>query len=322
MSIEPHTLRSAEPAAWSRWRGCRCFFALEGKRAVVAGGTAAAAWKAELLSAAGARVDVYAERHVRRDDALAGSIRRAARSCCMRAPGSRRSSRRGDRDRRLRRRGEARPLRTAARAAGVPVNVIDKPAFCDFSFGAIVNRSPLVIGISTDGAAPVFAQAIRAKLEALLPQGFARLGGAARALARGAASVRPVVRRRAASSGSFSPSMRSPIPNSEPAQADFDRLRSPKSRTGATVEHGSVTLVGAGPGRSRTADAARGARAAIGRRDPVRRSRVGATCSISPAAKRKKMLVGKTGFGPSCKQDDINALMVIARQAAASAWCA
>src|SRR6185503_8668826 len=36
------------------------FLALEGKRAVVAGGTAAAAWKAELLSAAGARVEVYA----------------------------------------------------------------------------------------------------------------------------------------------------------------------------------------------------------------------------------------------------------------------
>ena len=67
----------------------------------------------------------------------------------------------------------------AARAAGVPVNVIDKPAFCDFSFGAIVNRSPLVIGISTDGAAPVFAQAIRAKLEALLPQGFAAWAAAA-----------------------------------------------------------------------------------------------------------------------------------------------
>ena len=72
----------------------------------------------------------------------------------------------------------------AARAAGVPVNVIDKPAYCDFSFGAIVNRSPLVIGISTDGAAPVFAQAIRAKLEALLPQGLRRLGRGGRALAR------------------------------------------------------------------------------------------------------------------------------------------
>jgi uroporphyrin-III C-methyltransferase/precorrin-2 dehydrogenase/sirohydrochlorin ferrochelatase len=36
------------------------FFALEGRRAVVAGGTAAAAWKAELLSATGAQVEVYA----------------------------------------------------------------------------------------------------------------------------------------------------------------------------------------------------------------------------------------------------------------------
>src|SRR5690242_21820924 len=36
------------------------FLALEGKRAVLAGGSAAAAWKAELLAAAGAQVDVYA----------------------------------------------------------------------------------------------------------------------------------------------------------------------------------------------------------------------------------------------------------------------
>src|SRR5207302_4268061 len=68
----------------------------------------------------------------------------------------------------------------AARKAGVPVNVIDKPPYCDFSFGAIVNRSPLVIGVSTDGAAPVFAQAVRARLEALIPRGFARWAEASR----------------------------------------------------------------------------------------------------------------------------------------------
>jgi uroporphyrin-III C-methyltransferase/precorrin-2 dehydrogenase/sirohydrochlorin ferrochelatase len=62
-----------------------------------------------------------------------------------------------------------------------PVNAIDKPEFCDFSFGSIVNRSPLVVGISTDGAAPVFAQAIRARIEMLLPSGFGqRLAAAAR----------------------------------------------------------------------------------------------------------------------------------------------
>ena len=81
----------------------------------------------------------------------------------------------------------------AARAAGVPVNVIDKPKFCDFAFGAIVNRSPLVIGISTDGAAPVFAQAIRAKLEALIPRGFAPWAEAARRW-RAARARRPACR--------------------------------------------------------------------------------------------------------------------------------
>ena len=46
---------------------------------------------------------------------------------------------------------EAQAFADAAREAGAPVNVIDRPEFCDFSFGTIVNRSPLVIGISTDG---------------------------------------------------------------------------------------------------------------------------------------------------------------------------
>ena len=53
----------------------------------------------------------------------------------------------------------------------------------------------LVIGISTDGAAPVFAQAIRAKLEALLPKGFAALGCGGGALARRGEGVGSVVRR-------------------------------------------------------------------------------------------------------------------------------
>ena len=156
------------------------FLALDGKRVVVAGGSAAAAWKAELLSAAGAAVDVLRRATVRRAAARSRPIRRAAPSRCTIAPGSR-SDLAGaaiavggfDDDE------EAARFAAAARAAGVPVNVIDKPAFCDFSFGAIVNRSPLVIGISTDGAAPVFGQAIRAKLEALIPRGFARWADAA-----------------------------------------------------------------------------------------------------------------------------------------------
>ena len=95
----------------------------------------------------------------------------------------------------------------------MPVNVIDKPAFCDFSFGAIVNRSPLVIGISTDGAAPVFGQAIRAKLEALIPRGFARWAEAARQWRAARAGARAVVPRPAPLLAKASPSARCGSPN-------------------------------------------------------------------------------------------------------------
>jgi uroporphyrin-III C-methyltransferase / precorrin-2 dehydrogenase / sirohydrochlorin ferrochelatase len=154
------------------------FLKLDGRRAVVAGASAAAAWKVELLAAAGAHVDVYAPDPSAELLAAArtasGVVTVHARSWTETdfaqaaiAVGA------CDDD------GEAARFAAAARAAGVPVNVIDRPAFCDFSFGAIVNRSPLVIGISTDGAAPVFAQAIRARIETLLPHGFMRWAEAA-----------------------------------------------------------------------------------------------------------------------------------------------
>ena len=198
-------------------------------------------------------------------------------------------------------------------AAGVPVNVIDKPAFCDFSFGAIVNRSPLVIGISTDGAAPVFAQAIRAKLEALLPNGFAPVGRGRRALARGGESVRSVVRR-PPQILAIVHRARGRQSRARPAQSDFDRFVAEVRGLGGAVENGSVTLVGAGPGDPEllTLRAVRALQSAdvILFDDLVSRE-------VLDFARReaKKLLVGKTGFGPSCKQDDINALMVsLARQ--------
>jgi len=167
------------------------FLALEGKRAVVAGDGPPVAWKAELLSAAGAAVALFAEYpcadvvvfaqcpceelHALAAQPPRGAIvlqHRAWQAEDVRGAAVAIAGFDDDRD--------AQCFAEAARAAGVPVNVIDKPAHCDFSFGAIVNRSPLVIGISTDGAAPVFAQAIRGKLEAMIPRGFAGWADAAR----------------------------------------------------------------------------------------------------------------------------------------------
>ncbi len=156
------------------------FFALEGKRVVVAGSGAGAAWKVELLSAAGAQVGVYADGSAEEFIDIAAHAPRGPVTIHARAWQAADLVGAAIAVGGFERNEDAARFAQAARGAGVPVNVIDKPQFCDFAFGAIVNRSPLVIGISTDGAAPVFGQAIRAKLEAVIPRGFAAWAGAAR----------------------------------------------------------------------------------------------------------------------------------------------
>ncbi|HLW91678.1 MAG TPA: NAD(P)-dependent oxidoreductase [Roseiarcus sp.] len=155
------------------------FYRLAGKRAVVAGGSEAAAWKAELLAAAGARVDAYAAAASAKMTDIAK--RHAAISIVPRAwtapdlAGAIIAI--GD----FKDNAESAAFRAVARAAGAAVNIIDQPEFCDFSFGAIVNRSPLVIAVSTDGASPVFGRALRARIEAIAPQGLAAWAAGAEA---------------------------------------------------------------------------------------------------------------------------------------------
>ncbi len=62
-----------------------------------------------------------------------------------------------------------------ATALNIPVNVVDTPPLCDFIFPAIVDRNPIVIGISSNGKAPVLARLLRARLETLIPQGYGKL---------------------------------------------------------------------------------------------------------------------------------------------------
>jgi uroporphyrin-III C-methyltransferase / precorrin-2 dehydrogenase / sirohydrochlorin ferrochelatase len=302
MSASPSEIRSPRMEALAR---LPVFFALGGRRAVVAAGNAMAAWKIELLSAAGARVDVFAaepseeviaatqgadvtlHRRAIADDDFAGAVL-AIGAFDDEAPAADFSAR--------------------ARAAGVPVNLVDRPGLSDFSFGTIVNRSPLVVGISTDGAAPVFAQAIRAKIEAMIPLGFAHWAEAAR---RWRAAVK--------SSGlSFGGRRRFwqlftghavANPDRAPEPQDFDALLGAARHEGEAVDHGSVTLVGAGPGDPEllTLRALRALQSA----DVILFDGLVSPGVLDFARREaRKMLVGKAGYGPSCKQDEINRLMI------------
>lgn len=62
-----------------------------------------------------------------------------------------------------------------AKARNLPVNVVDSPALCTYITPAIIDRSPLVIAISSGGESPVLARLIRAKLETLIPTSYGRL---------------------------------------------------------------------------------------------------------------------------------------------------
>jgi len=58
----------------------------------------------------------------------------------------------------------------------LPVCVVNNPALCSFIFPAIIDRSPVVVGVSSGGGSPVLSRLLRAKLETWIPQGYSQLG--------------------------------------------------------------------------------------------------------------------------------------------------
>jgi uroporphyrin-III C-methyltransferase / precorrin-2 dehydrogenase / sirohydrochlorin ferrochelatase len=301
--MNTRTPSEAQPPRMEALARLPVFYALAGKRAVVAGGSAAAAWKAELLAAAGAAVDVHAEHPCDEMIAIVAQAniaihRRAATAVDLRGAAMAIGAFEHD--------TEAAAFAALARQAGVPVNVIDKPAYCDFAFGAIVNRSPLVIGISTDGAAPVFGQAIRAKLEALIPRGFARWAEAARQWRPRVQALALSFRERRRFWERFTERAVAQ-PERTPAHGDIDALMG--EARGVTPDAGSVVLVGAGPGDPEllTLRAVRALQSA----DVILIDDLVAPQVLDFARREaKKMMVGKTGHGPACRQDEINELMI------------
>ena len=83
----------------------------------------------------------------------------------------------------------------AAKARGIPVNVVDAPELSTFITPAIVDRAPVTVAIGTEGAAPVLAREIKTRLEALLPANLGALADRAQGLRERVAKARP--RRRA-----------------------------------------------------------------------------------------------------------------------------
>ena len=54
-------------------------------------------------------------------------------------------------------------------------NVVDQPALCTYITQAIIDRSPMIIALSSSGSAPILIRMLREQIEKILPQGYGRL---------------------------------------------------------------------------------------------------------------------------------------------------
>lgn len=168
--MQPDDDETVEPGAIAAIAKLPIFLELAGRKAALAGDTAGIAWKAELIAAAGADVTLYAPhpsdevRTLARRGVAAGSLRIVERDW---TPEDLRGAAIAVAD--LHTLQEAAAFKAAGVAAGVIVNTVDKGATCDFYFGAVVSRSPLMIGATTDGTAPILGQTVRRAIELAVP---------------------------------------------------------------------------------------------------------------------------------------------------------
>ncbi|MDI3430401.1 siroheme synthase CysG [Aeromonas sp. V90_14] len=135
----------------------------------------------------------------------------------------------------------------SANQAGIFANVVDDPKRSSFIMPSIIDRSPLMVAISSGGKAPVLARLLREKLEAMLPQHLS-------AVAAFAGSLRERVKARFASMGERrrfwerllgADRLGQALARGDSASANqlADSLFADESQSG-----GEVVLVGAGPG--------------------------------------------------------------------------
>ena len=237
----------AKPTANGAHGDVPIFVAMRDRPAVVVGGGLVAARRTELLVRSGARVTAFAPelsdefhelqsehdfQHVARNPEIEDF--RGCALCFIASD-----------DERL-----TQAARAAAKSAGVLVNVADRPELCDFIMPAIIDRSPLVIAISTGGASPILGRMLKARLETLIPAAYGRLADLMGAFRARVAEAIPssTMRRRFWEAVIEGPIAEAALAGNESA-AEANLARTLESAAAETaMPQGEVYLVGAGPG--------------------------------------------------------------------------
>ncbi len=221
------------------------FIAIRNKPCIVVGGGEVAARKVSLLLQAGADVLVVAPRlgETLAQQVSKGEVRhRAAAFTADDLDGARLVIAATDNE------DVNRQVAEAAGARRLPVNVVDSPALCTFVMPAIIDRSPLVLAVSSGGAAPVLARMVRARLESMIPASYGRL-------AKLAGQFRDQVKKRFARSADrrifWEKILQGPIAEmvySGRDDAAAQALQKALDKESGAPNQGEVYLVGGGPG--------------------------------------------------------------------------
>jgi uroporphyrin-III C-methyltransferase/precorrin-2 dehydrogenase/sirohydrochlorin ferrochelatase len=140
-----------------------------------------------------------------------------------------------------------RAVSRAAKARGIPVNVVDAPELSTFIMPAIVDRSPVTVAIGTEGAAPVLAREVKTRVEALLPANLGRLASHAQSLRSLVAKTIPdaQARRRVWERLLQGPFRRAVLGG---AEAEAERIFAAELKGASAPAAGRVALIGCGPG--------------------------------------------------------------------------
>ena len=134
-----------------------------------------------------------------------------------------------------------------AQALGIPVNVVDAPALCSVIFPAIVDRSPLIVAVTSGGDAPVLARLIRAKIETWIPSTYGQLASLAKKFRERVKQLFPdVQQRRVFWEDVFQGQIAESVFAGKPEEGE--RLLEERLAGAAPRALGEVYLVGAGPG--------------------------------------------------------------------------
>ncbi len=144
-----------------------------------------------------------------------------------------------------------RAVHEQAGARNIPVNVVDQPELCTVTFPSIVDRSPLLIAVGSNGSAPVLARRIRQKLESWIPAGYGKLAAIAGQFRKELKKHLPAMSaRRLFWESVFDGAVENNLLHAPDDAHGLEILRKHlrETQSGISNAQGEVYLVGAGPG--------------------------------------------------------------------------